>query len=299
MDRIKAIDICCGAGGWACAARGLPIDIVYAVDLWEPAVRTYRLNNPATVVEEGDIRETRIQEAIQHEAGKNGVSLVLGAIPCKWLSRYRRIQPASSVELDRERRTLDCALRIVRDLHPTAWALEDVGEIVKELPIMTPYQMIDAKRFCGQRRRRCYVGDFPPPREPKSSPKLLRDYIREGPYRVGQRLVGRRLTTNRNWVDGSALRADLDRKAPAVCNLGSRRDAELGIADDGIAGGRRQMEWQEAASLQGFPGDYVFVGCLGNVWMMVADAVCIPVARAILKAIVGRFARLSRHAEQR
>ena len=30
VEPITAVDLCCGAGGWACAARGLPISIVAA-----------------------------------------------------------------------------------------------------------------------------------------------------------------------------------------------------------------------------------------------------------------------------
>lgn len=54
---IRAIDLCAGAGGWACAARGLPITIVAAVDFWRPACETYRLNHPGVKVIEGDLRE--------------------------------------------------------------------------------------------------------------------------------------------------------------------------------------------------------------------------------------------------
>lgn len=64
MDRIKAIDLCAGAGGWGCAARGLPIDIVLAVDLWPVACKTYELNHPSTRVLCGDLRDGGVRAAV-------------------------------------------------------------------------------------------------------------------------------------------------------------------------------------------------------------------------------------------
>lgn len=43
---LRAIDICCGAGGWAVAARGLPIQIEYVFDLESDCLLTYKENHP-------------------------------------------------------------------------------------------------------------------------------------------------------------------------------------------------------------------------------------------------------------
>jgi len=262
------------------------------VDLWEPAARTYQLNNPKTHVDIGDIRQDPVRESIRYQVSScGGVQLVLGAIPCNWLSSYRRLVKAKAPELENGQATLDAALAIVKEISPAAWVLEDVTQIIGHLPIMTPYQILDAQRFCGQRRKRAYVGDFPPPRAPKSSPKVLGDYLRPGPYRIGRVASERKLAYRMDLKGKLAYRADSWRKAPTVCNLGSRRDAEMVIYDGTIRGHRRNMEWQEAAALQGFPQDYVFLGCPSDVCLMVADAVCVPVARAILAAIVAKFQR--------
>jgi site-specific DNA-cytosine methylase len=140
---IRAVDICCGGGGWACAARGLPIEIVLAVDLWEPAVMTYRLNHPWAEVWQEDLRNLR----------------------------------------------------------------------------------------------------------------------------------------------ETCLAAELDRKSPTVMSQCSRRDAELAIVDDRLPGGMRVPEWQELATIQGFPTDYLFYGSPTDVMKQVGRAVPIPLARAILERI--------------
>lgn len=62
----------------------------------------------------------------------------------------------------------------------------------------------------------------------------------------------------------------------------------MAVVDDQIAGGRRAVEWQEAAIAQGFPMDYVFVGSATDVSQMVANAVQVDLAHALLQAMVGK-----------
>ena len=69
---LRAIDLCSGAGGWACAARGLPIHIELAVDFWPVACRTYQLNHPETRVLCADLRSAAIQEERICSAGEAG-----------------------------------------------------------------------------------------------------------------------------------------------------------------------------------------------------------------------------------
>lgn len=289
--RLQAIDLCCGAGGWACAARGLPIDIIMAVDWWEPACLTYRLNHPATQVIRADIKHPPFNPVTLR--GK--IDLVVGGIPCEWLSNYRGWSDQSRVkpeEIATERALLDSVLAIVLAIAPRYWCLEDVKGIVRELPPMTPYTEIDAAKYSGQRRKRVYVGEFPHPSPPPADArhKTLGHYIRPGPYRVGRRLSGREPATARTFSQSTFLAAYPGKKAPTVCNYGSRRDSELGLMDDRVPGGVRQLEWQEGSALQGYPGDYVFWGSPTDVSVMVARSIQIDTGRAILEGICRDFA---------
>ena len=45
--RLNAIDLCCGAGGWACAARDLPVRFVAVADLAADCLETWQLNHNA------------------------------------------------------------------------------------------------------------------------------------------------------------------------------------------------------------------------------------------------------------
>lgn len=137
MKAIRAIDICAGGGGWACAARGLPIEIELAVDHWDVACQTYRLNHPDTQVLCADLREPATIAKISKLA--RGVDLVLGGIPCEWLSCYRNLRKVKAAELAAQRATLDACLQLVRDLNPRWWCLEDVKQLAKELPPFTSW----------------------------------------------------------------------------------------------------------------------------------------------------------------
>lgn len=285
LERLRAIDICCGGGGWACAARELPIDIVLAVDWWETACVTYRLNHPETVVIRADAKTPFL--ATEHLRGN--VDLVLGGIPCEWISSLRMIWPESSptaAEIDRERALLDAVLQTVREIDPPYWCLEDVVELRRELPILTRYVVLDSRHWSGQRRKRIYVGRFPvPPRA--DDRRLFRDYLRPGPYRVGRRLYGREPVLCRSFSHHATLAGLPDRKAPTVVFQGSRRDAEMGIVRSDEPADRmlRQIEWQESAALQGFPSDYLFYGSPTDVSVMIGRSVQIDTARAILTGI--------------
>ena len=294
---IRAIDLCAGAGGWACAARGLPIEIVAAVDFWEPACRTYRLNHPRTDVIQADLRDGAVRRRLIELAKSAGVNLVLGGIPCEWLSIRRNVgkKPGAS-ELEGQRATLKAVLNMVKAISPRWWCLEDVKGLVAELPAGTPWIEIDAADYSPQRRKRIYVGEFPRPQGtgPLISPRsklVMRDCLRPGPYRIGTRSFGREFVTSNSFHPDKAYAAASGGKSPTICNLSSRRDPEFLVIDDTIKvnGGARQLEWQEGAALQGFPQDYIFYGSPSDVGAQIGRAIQIDTGRVILQGIVRQW----------
>lgn len=281
MKPLRAIDVCGGAGGWAVAARGLPIEITHAIDWWEPACRTYKLNHPEVLVVRADCKAIPL--------AASGFDLVLGGIPCQWLTQLRSKGLGNlpgADEIERERALLDAILDWIGELAPPFWCLEDVRGIVKQLPILTPYQILDAQRFSGQRRVRAYVGRFPRPRANGCDATAAR-FIRSGPFRVHPSILNRTPLRRRCWGvrDHAFYPIEPDRKWPTVVSLGSRHDKRMGVLDETLPGGRRQVEWQEAATAQGFPPDYVFVGNQTETNQMIANAVQINMGRAILESI--------------
>jgi len=289
---IRAIDLCAGAGGWACAARGLPIEIVAAYDCWEPACKTYQLNHPSTQVIHTDLRDEEVQAQLLQLYQQQGVDLMLGGIPCEWLSVRRNVGNApGSHEMEAERRTLRAVLALIERAQPTWWCMEDVKQLTRELPPGTPWIELDAADFSAQRRKRIYVGNFPRPEGvgPLVMPRstlVMRDRLRPGPYRIGRRSHGRKLVTSNSFAVNKAYAAAIDAKSPTICVLTSRHDPEFLVIDDRLPGGARQLEWQEAAILQGFPEDYLFFGSPTDVGTQIGRAVQIDTARMILAGIV-------------
>lgn len=289
MNRLRAIDLCCGAGGWACAARGLPIDLVHAYDIWPTAIETYRHNHPATHCLVKDLTDP-----CPLVAGTGPrIDLILGGIPCQWLSPVRRTGTVQVAERTRERNLLDAVLAIVHNVDPRWWCLEDVIQLRRELPPLTPYRVLNAHTlgYSIQNRKRLFVGHFPAPGENRSGPGHLTQFLQPGPYWLGDsgRTCDLAHIANRRHVSPSKLRCGVnptDQRFPTVCNWSNRhKNLTPLILDARLPGGRRELEWQEAARLQGFPADYVFCGSMTAVWKQIGNAVQIDLARAILRAI--------------
>ena len=164
MTKLRAVDICCGGGGWACAARGTDVEIVYAWDRWDRALKTYEINHPSTQIDQLDCsRDLPDAKTMKYL----GINVVLGGIPCEWLSVFRNSwNPKNKVkeaELVENRRLLDNVLAWAKELDPIFWCIEDVAQIIRELPPLTPFQIIDSAKFSPQSRKRAFVGEFPAP----------------------------------------------------------------------------------------------------------------------------------------
>lgn len=278
---LTAIDMCCGAGGWATAARGLPIRFALAIDWWDAACMTHRINHPAVPVVRADLNHAPFRP----ESLRGRVDLVVGGIPCQWLSKYRNWSTTSRVRDDERvsgRRLVDSVLEQVARIRPRWFVLENVVGLIDELPPLTPYQVIDARHFSGQRRKRVYVGEFPAPRQ-AGDHRVLWDCLRPGPHRVGRRLFGRTPVLSSTFSRDTCLAGYPERKSPTICATESRRDSELGV----VEGNRlRQMDWREGAIAQGWPEDYLFYGSASEVAQQVANSIQIDVGRAILTRIV-------------
>jgi site-specific DNA-cytosine methylase len=283
-----AIDLCAGVGGWACACLGLRIVIREAIDLDKAALATYAHNFPAVKTTCRDVAE--LVDDAAWLAANGDVDLILGGIPCEAISKRRRSSAnrATPAEVaERVHKPLDACLRIVKLLEPTFWCLEDVVEVVGHLPPLTPYELIDSAKFSAQSRKRAYVGIFPSPR-PHGGGGVLGDHLRRGPYRLGGRVVPRTPKRSSNHTAHNHSWWAPERPSHTVCAMSSRRDIETVVVSP--LGNRRQLEWQEAASIQGFPSWYTFIGSPTQVGKHVGQAIQVDTGRAILGAVAQAWA---------
>ena len=275
---IQAIDVCAGAGGWAVAARGLPIQIVAAFDREQDCLETYGENHPGVECIRCDV--------VDHDFGSwsGRVDLVLGGIPCEEISVMRNVAQNAKVTpemLEQFHALVDKCLSIPGVLGARWYCFEDVSQITRHLPIFTPYFKLDSKDFSAQRRKRVYVSNFDPPAR-QSNSKVLADCLRTGPYRLNPVLRTRKPQRHKTFTKHAFYPWYDNEKSPTVVSITSRHDNQLALAWNG---GWRQVEWQEAARLQGFPDDYLFIGNVGRTAKMIGQAVQIDTARAILEAL--------------
>lgn len=281
MADLRAIDICAGAGGWACAARGLPIRIVAAVDLDRDCLATYAHNHPGT---ETIHRDCRSLDWATINRAHGPFDLIVGGIPCEAISPARNQNPADEPEMRAWMMTIDACLEAARILSPRWWCYEDVVGLRRFLPAGTPIQTIDAALYGAQTRRRVYVGRFPrvaPPVE--ADGRSLRTCLRDGPYTITPRGLSAVAATSELRLPGRARVVDADGKSQTVLSSMGRNWRD-GLVWDGVR--RRQLSFVECALLQGFPSDYVFIGSERGAWKQVGQAIQIDCGRAILRAIV-------------
>jgi site-specific DNA-cytosine methylase len=276
---LTAIDLCCGAGGWIEAARGLPIRWLLAADWAEDCCLTVRLNHPDVPVVCADVTTMDMAKL----AGR--VDLVVGAIPCEEISGARNNRRASDSEMARLHAVIDWTLAAIDAVAPRWWAVENVVRMRGHIPPMVPYQVIDSAEYSAQARKRIFVGSFPRPAAGGGG--MLIEKLLPGPYRISPPTL-RMSAIESKWFGqrGLCVKRVLNplRPSPTVLSFGSahERGAVIEMGD----GRQRCLQFTEGAALQGFPSDYVFVGAEQRAWKMVAQAVQIDTARAILRGVV-------------
>lgn len=290
---IRAIDVCAGAGGWAVAARGLPIEIVAAVDQAEDCLATYARNHAGVETINANVTTCDLSRF------RGKVDVILGGIPCEQVSAARRGRPLADADLRAWLSLIKRCLALPSELGASQWCYEDVIAILRYVPEGTPHFVIDAQLWSGQRRKRAFLGNVPPPLKLDLDPRTFAHFQRPGPFRINPRLLDREPGRSGIFNGDSRLPEGAKKrfypwepaeKSPTVIALCGRHDnyAAARLPDNS---GYRQLEWQELATLQGFPEDYLFLGSAARVTKMVAQAVQIDCARAILRELCHHAAR--------
>jgi len=275
VTTVRAIDVCGGAGGWAVAARGLPIEIVAAFDREDDCLATYKLNHPSV--------ETIKCDVMQMDFSRwRGIDLILGGIPCETISVARNNRERSSAEMKGFKRLLERFLSLRDELAARWFCYEEVMQVVPLLPKHTPFFKLNSKSFSAQARTRVFIGNLPCPPAGDCT-AVLADFLLPGPHRISHRIHGKRTPSRTGKCSTTFQPFPPEKKSFTVTNFAdSRRDAECATSHPL---GWRNIDWRECAKLQGFPSDYLFVGNPGRVSKMVSQAVQIDTARAILQGI--------------
>ncbi|HEX4180974.1 MAG TPA: DNA cytosine methyltransferase [Caulobacteraceae bacterium] len=324
---LTAVDLFCGAGGLSLGFEAAGIESVFAVEIVDDAVATYRATFPKATVHLGDIRQVDFTRW-------RGVDVVAGGPPC---------QPFSTGGLQRGREDLRDFLpefvRAVLEVRPRAFIMENVPGLIgfgdylndvlaplfEHYSIAAPAVLNAADYGVPQSRRRLIVvgsrdsGSFRLPErtaggrvpagmvlsgaslgEPNTSKVVYakRPDLRPNPYH-GQ------------LFNGGGRPIDLERPAPTIlASAGGNKTHFLdlkgrvpvyhrhlsrgGAPYVGELPGARRLTVLESAALQSFPERVRFSGSRSSQYTQVGNAVPPLLARFVGEAVVEQLLGRSR-----
>lgn len=196
---LRVADFFCGAGGFSEGFRQMGFKIVYGMDIWPPAVETFRKNFPeANVPEPTDIMNININDLPD-------IDVIVGGPPCTYFSSSNnggKGDVSSGMILVRR------FLRIVEELSPKWWVMENIPRLIYSLPDRISFREIgirergkymeipqmeifnSADYGVPQVRRRLFSGKYPYPLKTHSDNgegdlirwKGMKDVVHTFPY---------------------------------------------------------------------------------------------------------------------
>lgn len=314
MEEICAFDMFCGAGGASLGAREAGAKIVGGVDLWGPAVESFRLNFKDAHVFEEDLRILTPEQVLS----KTGpINLLISSPECTHHTCARGAKPRSDESKDTAFQVIRYAevlkprwITLENVVHMKPWArYDELKAELHRLGYKVHEQIIDASHFgVGQRRRRLFmIADLleqPKPIQPlRTSYQTVWDILApEGTYKMTPLRIERR-------AKDTLARADR-----AIAELGPDKSFLIVYYGTDGAGGwqrmseplrtittvdrfayvkptpeghmMRMLQPEELRKAMGFPNSYRFpqVSRRDRVKLM-GNAVCSPVMEAIVASL--------------
>jgi DNA (cytosine-5)-methyltransferase 1 len=314
MDQIRAFDMFCGAGGASLGAREGGATIVGGVDLWGPAVESFRLNFPDAHVFEQDLRRLTPKQVL---AKTGPIDLLISSPECTHHTCARGAKPRSEESRD----TAFQVIRYAKVMKPRWITLENVvhmkpwsryGELkaaLEKLKYNVHEQIIDASHYgVAQRRRRLFMiaelRGQPQPIEPinpsyRNVWDILasEDKYRMTPLRTDKRAKDTLARADRAIAevgedkaflivyygsDGSGGWQRMDEPLRTVTTID--RFAYVKPTSDGHM--MRMLQPDELRKAMGFPDHYQFPNVTRREKVkLMGNAVCSPVMEAIVMAL--------------
>ena len=143
------IDLCCGAGGFSEGFRQVGFEIVLGVNIWGPALETFKRNQKTDVV------KGNICDMVSFDS-----DIIIGSPPCQCFSDANK-----SKDKVIDKTIIEAFLKIIDRSGPDFWVMEEVPNILKYFPKLKSLAFnIPAYRYgVEQIRKRVYIGNIPPP----------------------------------------------------------------------------------------------------------------------------------------
>ncbi|NPA69464.1 MAG: DNA cytosine methyltransferase [Crenarchaeota archaeon] len=308
----RVVDLFCGAGGFSRGFRDAGFRIVLGVDNDPICVRTFSFNFPEAVTLQEDVRNLSGRDILKLIGERPDV--VIGGSPCEpftGVNPNRLPDPLDRLYVDELGQLTLHFIRLVGELQPKVFVLENVPELAKE-PLRSAieyefsrvgyskiyFNILRAERYgTPSIRRRVFISNIEI--RPRKYGKIItvREALSNLPPPGSEEIPNHEISTisERKMVKISKLKhgeallkfrghdgiyrnyVKLDPDKPAPTVMGCSRFVHPFE--------NRILTVREQARLQGFPDDHVFLGPRDHQYNQVGEAVPVPLARAIAEVV--------------
>ena len=283
MKRV-VVDLFCGMGGFSEGAKLAGFDVVLAVDCWAEALKVHASNHPharhenITFNDGGAGSIEAVSELIRTVVDGRPFHLH-GSPPCQELSQANpNGDPLKGLVL------VDWFLDLVKELNPDSWSMEQVKPVIKYLPAWVKVQVLNAVDFgVAQTRERAYAGHGWAANRIEKRISVIEalPHITVGP-RIFLNTVGSSISKNKQAVTSERIVQEpsktIKNTRPTLRNQDQRGEYKK----------VRSLTLEECLVLQGFASSYEMGAARlkRDKWTMIGNAVCPPVAAAVLNGIL-------------
>jgi len=313
---LEIVDLFCGAGGMSLGLRLSGMTPRLGVDRSPHCVATFARNFPQAQAVKADVAALTPRDVLRHVESKTRLVLA-GCPPCQLFSQLHRSRGPLGPEIR-------SYLRLVEGISPRCLVFENVPlirsypdawgallETLDRLRYHVRHRVVCASDFgVPQHRKRLILIAARTPIEipgpPYGPARTVRDAIGGMPesdpsianhetMKLAPQNLARLKVTPRDGgtskrpgasFDDSYARMYWDRPAPTI----TTRCVSFSNGRFGHPEFNRAITVREAATLQGFPSDFVFEGGVWESASQVGNAVPPPVARAVGEQIMASFA---------
>jgi DNA (cytosine-5)-methyltransferase 1 len=315
MKPVVVIDLFAGAGGFTEGAISAGAKVAVAIDLWEPAVLLHRHNQPNVLMVQHElgnlVKDVQLIWKYLVRYPNHHIHLH-GSPPCQALSNASRTDASEGMGM------IHHFLDLVDAIQPDSWSMENVVPMRKRLPEGTPSVILNSADYgVSQTRRRCIAGEGweAIPTHSKDewrsvldalphlaeeliglvpAPSMTKQYENASikkPFPTVTSSSPRQLKIMLEATGSNAKRtadSSIDEPSKTICGSGNQVGPRIFDHSDTPVK-IRSLTVQETATLQGFPAtfEWELPGLRKkDIWTAIGNAVCPPVAEAIIRGII-------------